>query len=446
MSKIGATGFTLQNSVVFDNDGAGLRIFDSGSTGTVIQDNQFYGDATSASTDQFYGVRTVAGDVQILRNRAYHTNGRDGWGIHIDTGGTNIVLSDNEVFNNSQYGLYIAANGFDVSGTMAYDNVKGIFLRDFGAADLGTSTGNVAFSNDQEGFYLQGYGDHFGNEAYDNEQGFLGALGFDGVLRDSIARRNTTGISFAGGTLLNNRAYGNAGSGIFFNQPTTVRGNQSFSNNYGIRSSSTSSSSQLENNLIYDNTTHAILLEGVQSGISAGPLEITNNTVVSTDSTAIRVLSGSEQIHLKNNVISVMGLYQPAYDIAGDSLVGFQSDYNLFQLVDGATISLWQGDLIASLSDWRYQLNFDTHSAVGDPLFVNPTGADGVIGLQDPAGLLFEGFTNSNFQGPGVTLIDSVVNVSANGDFRGLPNDDQSVRWSGQVYLPGPTHGLIVVG
>src|SRR5207245_2847688 len=102
----------------------------------------------------------------------------------------------------------------------------------------------------------------------------------------------------------------------------------------------------------------------------------------------------------------------------------------------GAQLGFWQ-NTFATLADWRYELGFDTHSLSTDPRFVDVDGADGIRGFQEFGGLRFEGFANRTFTGTAtVTAIDRVVSFpSIFGGFRGLPDNNQSLRWSGEVYL-----------
>jgi Ca2+-binding RTX toxin-like protein len=435
--ETGSTGFTLRRSVVYDNDSTGVWIFDAASTGATIEDSTFYGNAVVDASDQIYGVRSAAGNIALLRNRAYHTGGRDSYGMYVVTAASGVVIRDNEVFNNSVAGIYVEAQGFDVTGNIAHDNVSGIQLRDTNAATVSTSSGNTAYANDQEGFRYQSWGEHAGNAAHDNATGFRSVTGFLGSLRDSSAWRNGIGIDFDGGDLHSNAAYGNTSIGIAIRRTGTFAGNRAYSNGVGIQFSATGATSTLRNNLIYDNATVGLEFVGAQSGIGAGAVTVTNNTIAETaGADAIRARSASEQIVLKNNIVSVSGAGRSALNIDADSQQGFDSNYNLFQVTGGAQLAQWQVPM-PSLADWRLQTGFDANSISGDPRFVDPDGSDGVVGYQACAGLMFEGFANTTLVGlPAVTAVDASVNFSAAASYRGLPDNAQSMRWSGQVYLP----------
>lgn len=433
----GSTGFTLQRSMVHDNDSNGVWIVDADSTGAIIEDSVFFGNATNDASDQVYGVRSAAGNIQLLRNTAYHTGGRDSYGLYVVAAATGVVLRDNEAFNNSIAGIYVEAQGFDVTGNIAHDNVLGIQLRDTNAATVGTSSGNTAYANDQEGFRFQSFGEHSGNAAHDNATGFRSVTGFLGVLRDSSAWRNNIGIDFDGGDLHGNLAYGNTTTGIAIRRTGTFAGNRAYSNGVGIQFSATGGTSTVRNNLIYDNQIAGLELVGAQSGIGAGAVAITNNTIVeTTGADAIRARSASEQIQLKNNIVSVAGAGRFALNIDADSQQGFASNYNLFDVTGGAQLAQWQVPM-ATLADWRLQTSFDASSLAGDPRFVDPSGPDGIVGYEHSAGLQFAGFANTTLAGqPTVTQVDATVNFSALNSYRGLPDNSQSMRWTGQVYLP----------
>lgn len=433
----GSTGFTLLRSAVYDNDSTGVWIFDAASTGALIEDSVFYGNATNDASDQIYGVRSAAGNIQLLRNTAYHTGGRDSYGLYVVATATGVVFRDNEVFNNSVAGIYVEAQGFDVTGNIAHDNTSGIQLRDTNAATVGTSSGNTAYANDQEGFRYQSFGEHSDNSAHDNATGFRSVTGFLGVLRDSAAWRNGIGIDFDGGDLHGNAAYGNTTAGIAIRRTGTFAGNRAYSNGVGIQFTATGGTSTVRNNLIYDNQIAGLELVGAQSGIGAGPVAIVNNTIVETaGADGIRARSASEQMQLKNNIVSVAGAGRSALNIDADSQQGFASNYNLFDAMGGARLAQWQVPM-ATLADWRLQTGFDANSLAGDPRFVDPAGPDGVVGYEHFAGLQFEGFANTTLAGdPTVTQVDATVNFSTLTSYRGLPDNSQSMRWSGQVYLP----------
>ena len=211
----GSTRFTLEGSRVFENANAGLDIVDAASSGAVIRDNVFYGDASdnTGNRDQNYGVFTRGQDPTVLRNEAYHTNGRQQFGMYLENVGANVVVRDNTFHDDSDTGLVVIATSFDVSGNVARDNGRGFYFQDTTADLAGQSHGNVAYGN-TTGFELQTAGEHFANEAHDNTTGFSVGGSFGLVVHDVTSWRNTTGVGISGGTLRDSRVYGNSGDGV----------------------------------------------------------------------------------------------------------------------------------------------------------------------------------------------------------------------------------------
>src|SRR6185436_15154775 len=143
-------------------------------------------------------------------------------------------------------------------------------------------------------------------------------------------------------------------------------------------------------------------------------------------------------VQLFNNILVSGGAGHYVILSSDNAQRGFASDYNDLYAINGAQVGFWQLPLV-SLADWRFALGFDAHSLSADPLFVDPDGADGVLGFQEYGGLRFEGFSNSTFSGtPVVTGIDRVVDIPSTGSAlkTGLPVDNESVRWSGEIFLP----------
>ena len=111
----GSAGFTLEHSRVFENNSTGLFIVDAGSSGALIQDNVFYGDAAAAGLDQDWGVLIRGLDPTVLRNEAYHLRTREGAGdrrgIVLENVGANAVVRDNLVHGNGWRRLRAGGDG-----------------------------------------------------------------------------------------------------------------------------------------------------------------------------------------------------------------------------------------------------------------------------------------------------------------------------------------------
>jgi len=433
-----SSAFTLQDSTVYENAHVGLYINDAASSGAAIRRNVFYGNAADNNHDQNYGIYSKGLSPTIVGNEAYHTNGTDEYGIYLDNAGAGVVIQDNTVYNNHSWGLYVVATEFEISGNVARDNQNGFYFNDTTASAPGRSYNNTAWDSVGHGFQFNGNGEHFNNEAHDNGTGLYSTNGFYGVIRDSVSWRNTTGVNIQGNmTFRDSRVYGNNGTGLYMARGnSTVRGNLIYDNTTGIHSQAYHGTNTIINNVIYDNSARGILLENVQS--SSGTTELVNNTVMELDSDLLQITGSSQNVHLRNNILWAGGSDHVIIRTDLGAQRGFQSDYNQFHFTGGAQLAHWQ-TTFSSLGDWRCELGFDTRSISGDPLLVGPAGPDGVRGIEEFSGLQFEGFDNVGLGSPpAVTQIDYAVNFNTYYGYRGLPNDDQSYRWSGQVYLTEP--------
>jgi len=216
----------------------------------------------------------------------------------------------------------------------------------------------------------------------------------------------------------------------------TVTGNRLYNNSTGIYADNYYGNNYITNNLIYDDVGRGIYLIGVQT--SGFTMTVSNNTVMELNANALEVLGNSQNVVLKNNIFWAGGSGHYVLVVADTAQKGFGSDYNDFYYTGGAKLGLWQ-NAFATLADWRYELGFDTHSLNVDPLFVSPAGADGVRGYRSSEGLKFEYFPNNNFTGvPTFTTYDRGVSFGLDYDmFRAPsgPSDNQSFRWTGEVYL-----------
>jgi len=79
-----------------------LNITDVASVNALLTDNIFYGDVSAGENrNQNFGVYIRGTDPTVLRNQAYHINGSQQYGIYLDNVGSNVVVRDNLLFNNS---------------------------------------------------------------------------------------------------------------------------------------------------------------------------------------------------------------------------------------------------------------------------------------------------------------------------------------------------------
>ena len=332
-------------------------------------------------------------------------------------GGSGVAMTDGSVTNAHLYnngGWGISMNNASITTAQVHDNASGgIAMRD------GTVTSVVV--HDNQGVGLNG--NYNGTETVQNSEFYA----------------NFAGIVMNNGSVQSSKIYGNSGIGIQASRyPLTLTGNTLYSNQYGIYGNLAGNAGTftIANNLIYGDS----VMNGdpISSGIrltsgASMNYEIVNNTIYEPAADGLRV-SAVANVHLRNNII----WSRAGYDIfiSDDSQTGFTSNFNLLYATDGAKVGYWQG-VRSALTDWQFANFRDGDSLSVDPLFVDPDGADSVLGASLQRGLKFEGFPNQTLTGAAtVNAVDSVVQFApAYGSFRGLPDDNQSFRWTGKIFL-----------
>jgi hypothetical protein len=306
-------------------------------------------------------------------------------GVDLESANDARLLNDT-AHDNQNEGLYVESGLRDViDGSTAYNNGTGIHLDGAwgaGAADQSRVSNSASYANTNEGITVQNNALATGDLAY----GQTGSDGFfvnnGAIVQQSVAHDNATGIRFfnGGDQAIGNRVYNNSGDGIYADGGyLVVQGNDVYSNNVGIHFYAYGSN-QAVNNLVYANANQGILVDGTT-------VAITNNTVYQPVGDALRLENSTQNATVENNILSVLAGYDQY--IAPDSQTGYVSDYNLFFL--GATpdpkahLGYWNNatvDLNATtpLANWRTATGQDAHSVYGDPKFVDPAGADNVLG------------------------------------------------------------------
>jgi parallel beta-helix repeat protein len=333
---------TLSHLTAYDNSTYGIYV--SGAIGTFSHGLAYNNGSTGTS-----GI-LIAGSVrEFTDNVAY---GNRGAGFILNQPGNSQIL------RNESYGNGLGMSVFNTSGTAWV-----------GSLDLDAGDGNRIYDNSSNGLVVSGEGVHaVGNAVWGHR-----ASGVAGITLNSGAQAsynlvygNFHGIR-AAGVANYNRVYDNIGTGIITGSNLT--GNIVYSNAEGIVWSG-SSSAVLRNNLVYDNTLLGLSVTGLN-------LQVVNNTIVQDTGNGVSIDS-ARNIRLYNNVLWTGG----GYALAVSSLAqdGFDSDYNLFYTVGPALVGQWQGSGRQSLNDWRTASFTDANSLYADPLFVNRTGTDGVMG------------------------------------------------------------------
>ncbi|MFN7841912.1 MAG: right-handed parallel beta-helix repeat-containing protein, partial [Pirellula sp.] len=172
--------------------------------------------------------------------------------------------------------------------------------------------------------------------------------------------------------VIGNRVYANLGAGVSVAGPSSlVASNTIYSNAVGIATMEGyfGTSANILNNLVYDQSS---------IGISAGgnSVTLTNNTLYQNAS--LGVLVSASQAMLENNIISQSTGH--ALRVQRSSQFGFRSDYNAFELTGDVRLADWLGMDLSTLEQWRFETGHDSHSLLADPDWVDPDGADNILG------------------------------------------------------------------
>ena len=381
-------GNSSSGSYVFELDGAsdvtldhldvtgayeGIYTFDAGSTGLTVSYCTVYGNANA--------------------------------GIDVSTDGDSLL---NNIVRDNQIGIAVnyssnLSQGLFIHGNYIYDNTTGIedSSDDSTAGQPGlTITANAVYGNSGNGISVaNGTALIAGNTVYG--QSADGAIGIyvaqsDGgtQVQGNTVYGNYNGIESASGTVTGNRVYDNAAAGLYAWDDAAVEGDYVYDNSVGIQTSGgypySYFSGTIANNLVYDNSN-----QGIVVSMASSP-SVVNNTVYQVVGDAVDVQGGSQNVRLLNNILWT----QSGYDInvATDSESGLSSDYNLFNLSSdpNANVGRWNVQNDSTLAAWQAAAGQDGHSLFGDPKFVNPAGADGILGYTSANGG-YDGGKDDNF-------------------------------------------------
>ncbi len=339
----GSDFFTLRNSEVYGNSRHGVYL-ETSNDDTLFENNvirnhsgdyglYLRGWRNEISGGEFFANRTSiyinAGGASIIHNTHIYDNEYDG--IYTSTNSTMHQVYDNVVHDNGRYGIH--AN----NGTIVRDNL--IYGHDGDTGDTGV--------------YASGSSRVEYNEVYNNYRGVM---------------------AHNWGRVLDNDIYGNYYGLMLYADGTPVTGNRIFDNAIGIYSGfSYWESASIINNLIYDNTTWGLILG------NGDYHEVRNNIIYQPAGSAIRLTNGVSYANIRNNVIYIGDGY--AINVDSDSQVGFASDYNMFWLGADGLLGTWEGLDFPNQVDWFYELGFDQHSVLDDPLLADIDGIDDLLGF-----------------------------------------------------------------
>ena len=189
-------------------------------------------------------------------------------------------------------------------------------------------------------------------------------------------------------------------AGISAYDATTIEDNEIYSNSTGINLyyayyTPDGFSGLVANNLLEGNTVAGIHDDAGQ--YSSGQ-ELVNNTIYQQTGNAIQIDGGTPNTQLSNNILWALAGYDMS--VAPDSQSGFQSDYNdLYKGTNAnAHIGFWNGATLDNLADWQTASGGDAHSISANPDFVDPAGADNVLGYALVNGAFRDGGADDNFE------------------------------------------------
>ncbi|MBC9882178.1 LEPR-XLL domain-containing protein, partial [Bradyrhizobium sp. INPA01-394B] len=319
------------------------------------------------------------------------TNDHDG----IIANGSVGQISDSTISGSGTfgYGLYLTLTGSSkveanlISGTYYGVRLSGAGIV-FGNADLSLNRGNVITGSTNQALFVD-YATVVGNSIHDNSGPYYQAsvtLRYSASATNNLFYANQNGVEIDNNVLFSgNRVFDNAGFGVLLSGTTgNIRQNVFYSNGVSIQVNS-GSGTLISNNVIYgdkfagvrlSSATNASIINNTFYEPTAGTISDPSNP--NYGSAAISIDGTSTGASLTNNII--VALAGVGIRVSDLSQAGFVSDYNLFQTGAGGRVGTWIGSDRTSLSQWRTATGRDAKSRFGDPKFVSPTGADGVLG------------------------------------------------------------------
>ena len=376
----------VQNSTFSSADYYAIDI--NGAEATVAG-NTLTGNA-SANT---YGI-DVTGAGPVITNNTLEN--LPGYGIYLTSSGggqvTNNMLENDDANGNSMYisgvsnGAAVQVAGNTVWSTTAATG-RGIYA-DYGVAVGPATINGVAYGPNT----VYGYSGSGGTGIA------VVGNGVNATATGNVVYGNSTGIQVSYATASGNRVYDNSAYGIvaYYNN-SQVLGNDVYSNGVGIAASGgTTAGVQVVNNLVYANTAGGIEVGQVASDDGT---QVINNTVYQVAGNAVQVGGGApnyysaQNVSVRNNILWTQAGYD--LDVTANSQQGFTSDYNLFNLGSGANLGFWNATE-NSLAEWQAASAKDAHSLYANPDFVDPNGADGILGYTT-AGGDYNGGLDDNF-------------------------------------------------
>ena len=358
----GADNMTLSHLHLTDGY-HGIYAPSAGSYMNRLVESHVYGNANS-------GVRIDRYNSLEVEQSVIERNGRHG----IEANAATVAVVGSHIRENDYSGLSIRSGGSVVRDNVIEANrswgfavAQSMHLPDQNLIENNLVTGNLGGGIEASGNTLVWGNTVAGHRHVDNSSRGI-ELREGAVARSNDVWNNEIGIHASGVSLVeNNRVFDSDYIGIF--STDTVTGNIVSGDVFGIL---LEYGGDARGNTVYGGQRYGIY---VRRGNRAS---VVGNTIHVPEGRALLVGQNSRDVSVRENILasSVYGLY-----VSADSQVGFSSDYNLFDAIDGGSIAGWGGfGYFDDLADWSLELGQDRHSNQADPRFVDPAGPDGVLG------------------------------------------------------------------
>jgi parallel beta-helix repeat protein len=361
----GANNLTITNlSITGGSTGINTDEVSLGNANITIANNIIYANTGSGYSG---GIYAYNGSNWIVTGNTVHDNPGFYGGIYLQN--STGTVSNNIVYN-ERYDIYLSAPSNAplsnvVSGNTVYGASYGIDV------DNATVKNNIVHDNTVYGIYADTGSFITGNSVY--RQTTSGAYGIE--MSTATANNNTVydnyiGIYTTGGGahIYGNRVYSNLDDGLSLNNLSGTNSGGGY--NYVAT---------VYDNLIYANAQTGIYLTGDQD------LTLLNNTIYQLAGDAIEFGSANTTYPttVENNIIWVQAGYDLRLD-SGVAAASVVSDYNdLYHTGANAKVGLLSGTAYSTLAAWQTASSKDAHSTEANPNFVDPTGADAVLGYNN---------------------------------------------------------------
>ncbi|MBW1951209.1 MAG: right-handed parallel beta-helix repeat-containing protein, partial [Deltaproteobacteria bacterium] len=401
--------------------------------------DQFSADHITAHDHTLDGIRIeTQSPLSVYDHFTAYDAGDSGIRIEGRIGGLTHAFSH----DNADYGIYLKDPGnAQVSGGVVYGNRDGIYVDNnvsgtttvVGGAPGGLE-GNLVHSNTRYGIEARSNVLVYGNTVYgrygDGDVGIYLGTGTARALQNVVYGAQT-GIDAHGGTVEENRVFGNVTGVYVGGGGVNVWHNVIYSNTTGVHAGAYAANSEILGNIFYDNSAHAVRIN-----YGSGH-DVVNNTIYGATGNGISLEGNVSNNTIRNNIIWTEAGY--GISVGTSAQVGFQSDYNLFYTQGSGSVGFWQGVARTGLTDWRSASFTDGQSFYGDPLFVDPDGLDDLLGygLDALSSALIVDDGDPGFVSTGPWTVRDTRGFSSDDRFTEKGSGESTASWTFTGLTPG---------